>query len=336
MTNEATKYFYDLRPESVLDAIEEIGVRCTGRAIALNSLENRVYEVEIEINDDNSLSSRFDRFRIAKFYRPGRWTKEQIEEEHSFLQQLYSEHIKVVCPIPFKDGSTLKKLPNTEIWYTVFPKIGGRLLDELQDQQLETVGHLLARLHTVGENQIPKHRIHLDQETYGYNSLDYLLDHDALPYTMRDRYIDLVEEICEIYQSWTKGLHLQRVHGDFHCGNIIWDDNECMIVDFDDFLSGPTVQDIWLCTPGRDEETNRKRNVLLSAYERIRNFNYDSIRLIEPLRALRMVHFSAWILKRWEDPAFPKVFEGFGSDKYWHEQLIALEEVRRFIYTGES
>jgi Ser/Thr protein kinase RdoA (MazF antagonist) len=332
---DATKYFYDLSPDSILNAIEDIGVRCSGRSIALNSLENRVYEAELEIDDEQSIKSRFERFRIAKFYRPGRWSKEQILEEHRFLKELQAEYIRVVPPIHFPDNSTLRQLPNSDIWYCVFPKVGGRLLDELNDEKLETLGHLLARLHSIGAERPLEHRIVLNEHTYGYNNLDFLLDAGAIPEAMEDRYVDVVEQICELYTTWSKDVTLQRIHGDFHVGNIIWDDEGCVVVDFDDMLTGPCVQDIWLCTPGRDEEAKIQRDKLLNAYTKIREFDYESLRLVEPLRALRMVHFSAWILKRWEDPAFPHVFEDFGSQQYWREQLIALEEVLRYMHTGE-
>lgn len=323
---EETKYFYELTPERILDAVETFGFRCTGRCIALNSMENRVYEVEIEVDDESKLRSPSERFRIVKFYRPGRWSKAQILEEHQFLLDLAELEIPVVAPEVFDGKQTLFELPDCQILAAVFPKIGGRNPDELQDEQLPLVGRLLARLHNAGSIKQAPHRIRLHTETYGIQSLDYLLESETLPAHLEQTYIDLVEELCETVEPWFDEAEVQRIHGDCHLGNLLWGTYGPFWVDFDDMVRGPCVQDLWLIIPGRDEYAQRQLDILLEAYEQMRPFDYESLKLIEALRALRMIHFDGWIARRWSDPAFPKAFPEYGTDKYWNEQIRQLNE----------
>jgi len=327
----ATQYFYEITPERILRAVETLGVRCTGRVLQLNSMENRVYEVELDLDDSESLASPSQRFRIIKFYRPGRWTKEQILEEHQFLADLRSDDIPVISPIKFGDGQTLHLEKDSEIWYTIFPKAGGRSPDELSDEQLERVGRLLARLHQAGKRRDAPHRVRLTPETYGRYNVEYLASSNTLPVEIVKSYSSIVENICQISGEWFKEAAYQRIHGDSHLGNVIWGRDGIFMVDFDDMAIGPCVQDFWLLLPGRDEEARRQLRVMLSAYEQLRSFDQREIRLIEPLRALRLVHYSAWIARRWQDPAFPRSFPHFGSNQYWREQLADLQEISGLI-----
>ena len=240
--SEETKYFYELTPERILDAVETFGFKCTGRCMALNSMENRVYDVEIEVDDEKSLRTRSERFRIVKFYRPGRWTETQIREEHQFLLDLTELEIPVVAPLQFGDGETLLKVPDCNIWAAVFPKVGGRNPDELQDDQLPLVGRLLARLHNAGATREASHRVQLCPATYGLENLQFLLDQQILPEQIEDRYADLVEEICDISEPWFAESEVQRIHGDCHLGNLLWGDAGPFWVDFDDMVRGPCVQ----------------------------------------------------------------------------------------------
>lgn len=329
-----TQYFFELTPDKILDAVEAAGFRCTGRCLTLNSLENRVYEVELEIEDKEALKSPSDRFRIVKFYRPGRWSKEQILEEHQFLLDLQKSEVPVVAPVPFADGSTLKKIENGNIWYTVFPKAGGRSPDELNDDQLEMIGRLLARLHQVGASGDAPHRIRLDPKTYGRENLDYLLTHKTIPAELAPRYRDVVLRICDASEPLFEQTPIQRIHGDCHFGNLLFGSSGLYWVDFDDMVRGPTVQDFWLLIPGRDDYSRRQLELMVSAYEEMRDFDRRSLKLIEPLRALRFVHFAAWIAKRWQDPVFPKYFVQFGTPRYWQEQLQDLEEQHELITRG--
>jgi Ser/Thr protein kinase RdoA (MazF antagonist) len=321
--NSAT-VFYELTPSRILRAVESYGFTCTGRILQLNSLENRVYEVEIECENP---SSRFDNFKVIKFYRPGRWNDAQLEEEHQFLLELERELVKVAVPLQDKEGLYCVKEPDTGIRFALFPKIGGRLMDELDEKRLENLGHTIARLHTIGTLAPIKNRLTLNADTFGRDSLDILEAKKSVPEIMEQRYFDVAEEICCVADEKMRGMPLQRLHGDLHVGNILWIDETPLLVDFDDVVRGPVVQDLWLIAPGRDEESIENREILISAYEELRSFDRSQLDLVEYLRALRMIRFSAWIEERWEDPIFEKAFPRFRSMEYWKEQLISLEEI---------
>ena len=320
-----TRYFYELTPDRILDAVEgSTGCRCTGRALALNSMENRVYELEIELDTPPSTPS--ERFLIAKFYRPGRWSEAQIREEHAFLLELAELEIPVVAPNRFVDGDTLHKMKDADLWYAVFPKIGGRSPDELGDDQLAQVGRLLARIHNVGASKRAEHRMALTPETYGLANLKHLLDAKILPPNIASTYAATVEQICSLSAPWFAAATHHRIHGDCHMGNLLMAREQLFFVDFDDMVTGPAMQDLWLLIPGRDHYAQRQLSIMIEAYSSMRTFDHQSLRLIEPLRALRFVHFSAWIGRRWQDPAFPRAFPQFGSQSYWEEQLRDLQE----------
>lgn len=335
-TEDSTQSFYALTPEKILDSAEAAGLRCTGRCLQLNSMENRVYEVEIEPSNPDEVKSRFDLFRVVKFYRPGRWTKEQILEEHEFLHDLTLADVPVAAPLPFDDGSTLRQVDAGNIWCAVFPKIGGRSPEEPDTEQLERIGRLLARLHTVGKAKQSRHRLRLTPDLYGLENLRYLYDSGFLPPEMRDYYKQTVEAICSQTAPWFTETSYQRIHGDCHFGNILANSTGLCLLDFDDMVLGPCVQDMWLVLPGRDEESRRQLQILVGAYESMRSFDRASLRLIEPLRALRFIHYSAWIARRWKDPTFPRVFPQFGSPGYWNEQLSDLREQLMYIQEGSG
>ena len=323
---QETKYFFELTPEKILTAVETSGLRCTGRCLTLNSMENRVYEVEIEIDDESSVKSPSDHFRVIKFYRPGRWSEDQIREEHDFLLDLKNQDIPVVAPLILSDGRTIHQIPEIGIMYAVFPKMGGRIPDELDDEQLIRMGRLLARVHNAGASKPSEHRVTLSPDTYGRNNLEFLLSSGHIIESQRQRFTNVVQSICTISDSLFQNVSLQRIHGDCHLGNILWGREGPFLVDFDDMVKGPCVQDVWLMIPGRDVEAKYKLNSLLEGYEMMRHFDRSSLKLIEPLRALRMIHFSTWISKRWEDPAFKRAFTEFGSERYWQVQIADLED----------
>lgn len=328
---EETQLFSALTPDRILGEVERVGVRCTGRVLPLHCMENRVYELEIELADDAVVHSPSERFVVAKFYRPGRWSPEQLAEEHAFLADLVEAEVPVVAPRPFPDGTTLRRMADAPIWFTVFPKVGGRSPDELDDERLARLGRLLARLHAVGTVRPAPHRVRLDPDTYGRGSLELLRTSGVLPPEVAPRYAALVEAICTASAPLFATAEVQRVHGDCHLGNLLWNDAGPRLVDFDDMVQGPCVQDVWMLVMGRDDEARRQRELLLSAYEQMRSFDRRTLALIEPLRALRMVHFSAWIAKRWKDPAFPRTFPHFGTPRWWQDQLEALSEVRELL-----
>ncbi len=318
--NEATRFFFALSPEKILDAVESAGFECTGRVLTLNSMENRVYEVEIEIDNPKTPA---DRFLIVKFYRPGRWSQAQILEEHGFLQELEAAEISVIAPKPFLDGSTLSQIE--DIYFCVFPKRGGRSPDELSDEDLMQVGRLLGRIHGVGRAKEASHRIRLSPLTYGIDNLKYLCDAGHIPTELRAHWVQTVESICQLCDPWFAQAKVQRIHGDCHLGNLLKTDT-FFAIDFDDFVTGPTVQDFWLLMPGLLRDNRVAWEIFLEGYEQMSAFDRAELRLIEPLRALRYVHFCAWIAKRWEDPVFPKYFPAFGTPGFWNEKLADLRE----------
>lgn len=331
-----TRFFFDLTPDRVLEAVEASGLRCTGRCTALNSFENRVYEVELEEDgdpDDRSASAAFARRRVVKFYRPGRWSREQILEEHAFLLDLQKAEIPVVAPLPFQDGKTLHGTKESGIFYALFPKVGGRAPDELTDDQLRWIGRLLGRIHGVGASAPALHRIEINSLNYGRKNLESLLSGNWIPIEFSSRYEKVAGEIFDrtdrIFSDLSPAIH--RIHGDCHLGNLLWNQTGPFFLDFDDMVRGPAVQDVWLLVPGRDESSVQQRLTLLEGYEEMRAFDYATLKLIEPLRALRFVHYSAWIARRWSDPAFPLAFPQFGSHRYWQDELNDLEEQLRLI-----
>lgn len=326
--NKETEFFFALTPDRILGAVERLGYRCTGRSIALNSMENRVYEVEIELLEEPE--SRSDKFKIVKFYRPGRWTREQILAEHQFLFDLNQVEIPVVVPEQL-NGESVLRMEDQDLFYAVFPKIGGRNPDELDNELLARCGRLLARMHNVGAAKEAPERIKITPESFGLRNLEYLLQSQLLPFEYQKRYAELVEAICAESSPLFQEAAYQRVHGDAHLGNLLFNDSGLFFVDFDDMLRAPVVQDIWLLLSGQEDPYGTKRELLLAAYEELRPFDRRSLVLIEPLRALRFIHFTGWIAHRWEDPAFKRVFENFGTSQYWAVQIADLENQLRLI-----
>jgi Ser/Thr protein kinase RdoA (MazF antagonist) len=295
-------------------------------------MENRVYQVEIELDEPPRTPN--DAFRVIKFYRPGRWSEEQILEEHRFLLDLVDADLPVVAPLELAGGSTLARVPDVAMFAAVFPRKGGRAPDELADEDVDRLGRLLARLHGVGAMRTAKARLRLDIESYARPDLAYLVESGRLPPSVCDAYRMVFETICELAGPWLAVAGAQRIHGDCHRGNVLWGSQGPMLVDFDDMVVGPCVQDLWLLVPGRDEDALRRRRRMVDAYEQMRDFDRTQLRLVEPLRAMRVVHFSAWIARRWEDPAFYRVFPDFGSERYWFEELTTLREIHAMIVEG--
>ena len=330
--SEQTQLFFSLSPDIVLDAVESAGIRCNGRCLPLNSMENRVFDVELlELEPGKEKVGDKPLARVVKFYRPGRWTLDQIREEHEFLLELFQAEIPVIPPLAFPTGETIREDEKTGIFYALFPKMGGRAPEELSDKQLERVGRLLARVHNVGVSGSADHRLQIDEQSYGFANLDFLLEKKLIPFEYEKRYATSLEKICEIAGPWFDEVDFQRIHGDCHLGNFLWRDEGPLLLDFDDMLFGPCVQDLWLLIPGRDEYALQKRKIMLDAYETMRSFDTSSLRLVEVLRSLRFVHFSAWIGKRWEDPSFQNAFSYYGSYQYWEDQTKDMEEQLEYV-----
>ena len=326
--DESTQFFYALTPDHVLNAIESLGLKTTGRVMQLNSMENRVYEVEIELDQDSDNPS--DHFKIIKFYRPGRWSKEQIQDEHDFLFDLIDHEIQAIAPLKYNNDSIFKS--EDGLWFSLFPKKGGRLADEWTTPLLEQMGRLLARLHNIGATKVAKHRLSLDIETYGIKNLEYLLSQDVIPSEYRQSYETLVRQICNMSSPLFEGIKYQRVHGDCHHGNTLLNsDQGAFLIDFDDMVNAPRVQDIWMVIPGRDQYAIEQRHTLIDAYEEMTDFNYKELKLIETLRALRMVHFTSWIAHRYQDEAFKRAFPNFATHQYWEKELYDFKEQISYI-----
>jgi Ser/Thr protein kinase RdoA (MazF antagonist) len=318
----SSNLFYEITPEKVLAAVEALGYRCTGRCLQLNSMENRVYEVEIDVDSYTSVS---ERFRVVKFYRPQRWTLKQIQEEHDFLLELDAQELNVIAPLRDGNGQTVHEL-QPGFYYAVWPRKGGRSNPEPSKVELETLGRLLGRIHGIGAARTACERLTLTPVSYGRSNLEYLLANDCITPDLRQAYKAAVEEVCSICEPWFLTAPVHRLHGDCHFGNVVWQDSQPYLLDFDDMVNGPAVQDVWLLVPGRDEEADANRDVLLQAYEQFKPFDWESLRLVEPLRALRYIHYSTWIARRREDPYFQRVFPHFGGQDYWRGQITDLHE----------
>lgn len=323
--NQSTQYFFDLTPDTVLTAIEKLGYQTTGRCLALNSMENRVNEIEIEIAED-SIRSPSDKFIVTKFYRPARWSKQQIQDEHNFLHDLVENEVPVIAPIKI-DGESIFQCEKTNLFYTIFPKKGGRIPDEMNSTQVEIMGRLLARLHNVGAQRAAENRITISPQTFGKANLEQLLLTKLMPHHYQESYEGLVNQLIQLITPLFQDIKNIRIHGDCHWGNIIWREEEGpFFVDFDDMLMGPAIQDIWLTVPGREQEDLQKRQLLIDSYRQLRELEHRELKLIEPLRTLRYVHFTTWIAKRWQDPSFQNSFPHFGTEQYWQNQTQDLRQ----------
>jgi Ser/Thr protein kinase RdoA (MazF antagonist) len=309
-----TDLFLDLTPDRVLDAAEAGGLNPTGLCYPLNSFENRVYEVGLE----------GDTRVIAKFYRPHRWNREQILEEHTLLAALERAEVPVANVRPFPDGETLKEIEG--IYYSLSDRRGGRAPDELDAGSARRLGMLIGRLHNVASGVEVRRRPRLDADRYVRAALKWIAAEGSLHGVLEERYTRAALALAEIADRALDGVEIQPVHADLHLGNILLRDQELRLLDFDDMAIGPPVQDLWLAVPGRDEESQRLRASLVAGYEQFRVFDHSSLSLIEPLRGLRMVRYAGWLARRWHDPAFRAAWPHFGSEEYWRQEAEDLEE----------
>ncbi|MES2362128.1 MAG: serine/threonine protein kinase [Pseudomonadota bacterium] len=315
-----------LTPDVVLDALASVGLLGDGRLMALSSYENRVYQVHLE-----SLDSSPGDVVVVKFYRPDRWSDAQIIEEHAFAAELMVAEIPVVGAMVL-DGKTLNHFGGFS--FSVSPSRGGRRpeLDNLE--VLEWIGRFLARIHTVGSAKPFTHRPALNLQTFGYASRDILLAGGYLPLDMASRWHKAFDEAMLTAQAVFESVgdvRTLRLHGDCHPGNILWTPEGLPgagphFVDLDDARSGPAVQDLWMLVSGDRAQSTRQLGALVDGYEEFREFDRRELALVEPLRTLRLVHYSAWLAQRWHDPIFPINFPWFGSSDYWKGQVDMLEE----------
>jgi Ser/Thr protein kinase RdoA (MazF antagonist) len=328
--------FDALTPDVVLDALDSVGLRGDGRLTALSSYENRVYQVQLE--DGSSV--------VAKFYRPQRWSDAQILEEHGFAAELMAAEIPVIGPLSLQ--GQLAAGPQTlnqfgGFGFSVSPRRGGRA-PELDDAEvLEWIGRFLARIHTVGAARPFAHRPALNVQTFGIDAMRWLLDHEKVPLDVQSAWTRACQTAMDLVAahaciSGVSGINdsikLLRLHGDCHPGNILWTPADAPaaagpgphFVDLDDARMGPAVQDFWMLLSGDRSQRTRQLSALVDGYEQFREFDRRELALIEPLRTLRLVHYSAWLARRWDDPTFPVNFPWFGSSDYWQGQVQMLEE----------
>lgn len=310
-----THPFEALSPDLILDAVESLGYLSDARVLALNSYENRVYQVGIE--GETPL--------IAKFYRPSRWSDAAIREEHSFALELADNEVPMVAPLQH-GGESLHEYGGFR--FTLFPRRGGRAPEPGNLDQLYRLGQLLGRLHAVGASPPFKHRETLTVDNFGHAALASLLDGDFVPASLRPAYEsvarDLLKRLDELFAR-TRYKPI-RLHGDCHPGNLLQRDDAFHIVDLDDCRMGPAVQDLWMMLAGERQERLTQLAELIDGYQEFHDFDPRELPLIEGLRALRLLHHSAWIARRWDDPAFPLAFPWFANERYWGDQILSLRE----------
>lgn len=311
-----------LSPDDVLNAVEQFGLLCDGRLLALNSYENRVYRVGLD--DGTSV--------VAKFYRPQRWSDAAILEEHSFTLELAELEIPVVAPQAFDD----KTLLHTEHFrLAIFPNRGGRAPDLEDFDQLEMMGRFMGRIHRVGQMQGFQHRPELSIDSFGYAARDVVLQSGFIPPYLLQAYESLtkqlLEEAASCYQR-AGDTQMIRCHGDCHPSNILWTDDGPHIVDFDDARMAPAVQDIWMFLSGDRMEMTAALDAVLSGYTEFCEFDGRQLHLIEALRTLRLIHYYGWLTKRWEDPAFKMAFPWFNTQSCWEDHIQSLREQASLLH----
>ncbi len=322
MINKSETPFAGLSPERVLDAASSVGLDPDGRLFALNSYENRVYQVGSP-----------ERMLVLKFYRPARWSDAQILEEHRFTAELAAEELPVAAPLTVC-GQTL--LRHREFRFAAFPFLRGSApeLDAPEARQL--LGRSLARLHQVGARRPFERRPQIGVERLGAQARAGVLESDLLPESLRRQYEAvsglLLERIQGIYEEVGPVGRL-RLHGDCHLGNLLWNEHGPVFVDLDDCAMGPRIQDLWMLLSGPPADQQGQWAALLEGYQQFADLDFRELRLVEPLRGLRMLHHAAWVCQRWPDPAFPRAFHWFGEGRYWEgyindlrEQVAAIDE----------
>lgn len=327
--------FAALTPDAVLAAAESVGIECDGRLFALNSYENRVYQA----------GSPSHGTLVLKFYRPRRWSDAQINEEHAFTAELAAADLPVAAPLAFEGQMLLR---HAGLRFAVFPKVAARSVELDAQGSLDLVGRTLGRLHAVGARQRFMYRPALSSERLGWQARDALLSsafiddetrRGSLDVNLIDKYAEasaaLLESVDEIIGDLSTFDQI-RLHGDCHLGNILWNERGPVFVDLDDCMSGPRIQDLWMFLSGSLDERRGQWQELVRGYREFHHIESAELVLIEPLRALRMVHHSAWIAARWEDPAFPRAFPWFTSPRFWQEHVSDLWQQLEVLRAGEA
>ncbi len=303
-----------LTPHRVLAALEAVGLEPDARIFPLNSYENRVYQVGLV--DGSAV--------IVKFYRPGRWLDEQIWEEHAFASELAALEIPVVEPLRLGGADSLSGFEGFR--FAVFPRCPGRPSGDEDDGSLPAMGRFLGRIHAVGETGRFRHRPRLTVRGHAAESRRHLLENDFIPPDLTVAYETLADDLIGRLEGRLDLPGALRIHGDCHPGNVLWRDGTPHFVDFDDTMTGPAIQDIWMMLSGGRDRRQAQLSELAEGYSEFRSFPAGELALVEPLRTLRLMHYSAWLARRWEDPAFPMAFPWFNTPRYWAEHILALRE----------
>jgi len=313
---ESDHPFASLTPGFIMDAVESRGFRCDCRTLTLNSYENRVYQVGIEEGEP----------LIAKFYRPERWSDDQIREEHQFCLELADHELPVVAPLCDAEGESLFK--HGVFRFALYPRRGGRAPEFDDLDNLLILGRLLGRLHRIGAARPFVHRPRLDSRSFGYESVALIADR-FIPPEYKANYAVLSHDLLQAVDAIVEeagALAYLRVHGDFHSGNILWRDDVPNLVDLDDARMAPAMQDLWMLLSGDRPRQMAQLAELISGYEEFYDFQPRQLLLVEALRTLRMLHFTAWLARRWGDPTFPRHFSWFNTPRYWGEHILELRE----------
>lgn len=309
-----THPYESLTPDVMLDAVASTGHQPDGHLLALNSYENRV--VQIGIDDAPPL--------IAKFYRPERWSDDAIGEELAFASTLAAAEIPVVPPWQAPDGRVL--FGHAGFRFALFPRRGGRAPEPGDLDQLARIGRFLGRIHMTGQDRGFRHRPTLGVDDIGWPAREAVLGSSLLPGHLQDGYTRISDELLRAVGERLDGVEARpiRLHGDCHLGNVLWTDEGPHFVDLDDCRNGPAVQDLWMLISGEPGEQARQMDALLSGYTLFQAFDHRQLALVEPLRALRMLHYAGWLARRWSDPAFPAAFPWAESPHYWEEHVTDL------------
>ncbi len=316
MEHKAEHPYSALTPDCVLNAMESLGLRCDGRLLALNSYENRVYQVGVEGGAP----------LVAKFYRPARWSDAAILEEHAFVRELAEREIPVVEALA-PNGKTLHHFEGFR--FAVFPRHGGRAPELDDPDTLEWMGRFMGRIHAVGALKVFEHRPALDIESFGVQPRDYLLRRGFIPPDILAAYSSVSQQALEgVRHCFARAgdVRVIRLHGDCHGGNVLWTDDGPHFVDFDDSRMGPAMQDLWMLLSGEREDRVRQMGDVLAGYEDFHEFDPRELHLVEALRTLRLIHYSAWLAQRWDDPAFKQAFPWFNTQQYWQDRILELRE----------
>ncbi len=308
--------FSPLEPDVILSCIEQqTGRRLLNVCRPHASYINRVYEVQ----DENG------EFLVAKFYRPGRWSRAALEDEQRFVSDCAAGELPVIAPLALESGSHLASCKN--IYFSVYPRCGGRLVDEYSDEQWLELGRLLGRLHAVGTMTDAPARIRLQPDRTSRSQIQYLLSHELIPDTLKKEFTDITDELMELITPLFKDAKFNRLHGDCHSSNLIYRPGESFfIIDFDDMVVGPPIQDLWMLLPNYLEESRVELALLLEGYEMFYTFDYSTLQLIEPLRAMRFIHYITWCAWQFVEDGSTRVNDDFGSYAYWQQEVADLKD----------